>query len=69
MKKIIILIAFFGTLSFGFAQSKSTFFKAADNFFKANVSNGKVAYSKINAHPETLNMLIDLAESVSVSKK
>jgi len=68
MKNIIIVIAFFGTISLGFAQSTSEFFKSADAFFKTNVKNGKVAYSKINDNPEALNALVDLASSVSVSK-
>lgn len=68
MKKIIIITVFLGAFNFGFAQNTATFFKAADAFFKVNISNGKVAYSKINDNPEALNELIDLAESVSVSK-
>ena len=42
---------------------------ASDAFFKAHVSNGKVAYSKIKDNPEALNNLVDLAEEISVSKK
>lgn len=57
-----------GTVSFGFSQNTSEFFKTADAFFKANVANGKVAYSKINDNPEALNKLVTLAGSVSVSK-
>ncbi|WP_298892713.1 DUF547 domain-containing protein [uncultured Psychroserpens sp.] len=68
MKKIILILAFFGALSFGFAQSTSEFFKTADAFFKANVSNGKVAYSKINDNPEALHKLVSLTETISVSK-
>ncbi|MEH6535089.1 MAG: DUF547 domain-containing protein [Psychroserpens sp.] len=68
MKKIIILIAFFGAISFGFSQNASEYFKAANAFFNENVSNGKVAYSKIHNNPEALNKLVALAETVSVSK-
>jgi hypothetical protein len=64
----LVILTFFASLNFGFAQSPSTFFTAADTFFKENVSNGKVAYSKINDNPETLNKLVALAETVSVSK-
>nr|WP_321247121.1 DUF547 domain-containing protein [uncultured Psychroserpens sp.] len=65
--KLFILTLFAG-FSFGFAQNTSDFFTASDAFFKANVSNGKVAYSKINDNPEALNELVDLAATVSVSK-
>lgn len=46
----------------------NNFFAKADAFFKTIVSNGKVAYSKINDNQENLNSLLKLAESVSVSK-
>jgi len=52
----------------GFSQDMNKFFAKADAFFKTNVSNGKVAYSKINDNQENLNSLLKLAESVSVSK-
>lgn len=69
MKKIIVILTIvFGTAGVGFAQSASTFFKAADHFFKAHVSNGKVAYSKIHENPESLNELIALAKETKVSK-
>ncbi|PWH83492.1 DUF547 domain-containing protein [Algibacter marinivivus] len=68
MKKqfIIILIAL---VSFeGISQDLNTFFSKADAFFKANVSNGRVAYSKIHSNPESLNALLKIAEGISVSK-
>ena len=68
MKKqfIVILIAL---ISFeGISQDLNTFFSKADAFFKANVSNGRVAYSKIHAAPSQLNDLLGLAEGISVSK-
>nr|WP_321232153.1 DUF547 domain-containing protein [uncultured Psychroserpens sp.] len=68
MKKILIIITFFGSISFGFSQNTSAFFKAADAFFKVNVSNGKVDYATINENPDALNKLMSLAKSVSVSK-
>jgi len=68
MKNIILVIVFFGTVSFGFAQNLSDFFETADGFFKSNVSNGKVAYSKINENLETLDELVKMAETLSVSK-
>ncbi|GAA3616966.1 hypothetical protein GCM10022396_39290 [Flavivirga amylovorans] len=58
---------FFGSLSLS-AQGLNVFFEKADSFFKANVANGKVAYSKINANKEALNEVLKLAETVSVSK-
>ncbi|WP_298900532.1 DUF547 domain-containing protein [uncultured Psychroserpens sp.] len=68
MKYKLVILSFFASLNFGFSQSTSEFFKAADAFFKTNVSNGKVAYSKINNNKEALNTLATLAETVSVSK-
>lgn len=68
MKKqlIIVLIAF---ISFeGFSQDLNTFLSKADAFFKANVANGKVAYSKIHASQEELNTILKIAEGVSVTK-
>ncbi|MDO5985898.1 DUF547 domain-containing protein [Flavivirga amylovorans] len=68
MKNIsIIVLMFFGSLSLS-AQGLNVFFEKADSFFKANVANGKVAYSKINANKEALNEVLKLAETVSVSK-
>lgn len=68
MKKqlIIVLIAL---ISFeGFAQDLNTFFSKTDAFLKANVSNGKVAYSKIHANQDELNNVLKIAEGISVSK-
>lgn len=68
MKKqfIIILIAL---VSFeGISQDLNTFFSKTDAFFKANVSDGRVAYSKIHSNPESLHVLLKMAEGISVSK-
>lgn len=68
MKKqfIIILIAL---ISFeGISQDLNTFFSKADAFFNANVSNGRVAYTKIHTDQSSLNELLKIAESISVSK-
>ncbi|NMH87282.1 DUF547 domain-containing protein [Flavivirga algicola] len=68
MKNIsIIVLMFFASVSLS-AQDLSAFFKKADSFFKTNVTNGKVAYSKINANQEPLNEILKLAETISVSK-
>ncbi|WP_460217792.1 DUF547 domain-containing protein [Psychroserpens sp. MEBiC05023] len=69
MKKIIIItVFFFGTVNYGFTQNTSAFFKAADTFFKTNVSEGKVAYASIKSNPETLNELVNMVQDISVSK-
>ncbi len=68
MKKqfIIIIIAL---ISFeGFSQDLNTFLSKADAFFKANVSNGKVAYSNIHDNQEELNSILKIAEGISISK-
>lgn len=68
MKKQLIII-FVALISFeGISQDLNTFFSKADTFFKENVSNGKVAYSKIHKNTSLLNDLLSLAEGISVSK-
>lgn len=68
MKKIIFIITvFLGSVSVK-AQDLNTFFNKADAFFKANVANGKVAYSKIHDNQETLNNILKLAKGISVNK-
>lgn len=67
MKKyLLILLAFVGTNVQ--AQSLDTFFNQADAFFKANVKNGKVAYSDIHNNPDALNAVLDNAAKISVSE-
>lgn len=65
-----ILLLFFvlvlTTVTYG--QSTSEFFSASDAFLKANVKNGRVAYKKIKDNPSTLNKLLEMAKSISVSK-
>lgn len=68
MKKqiIIVLIAL---MSFeGFSQDLNTFLNKADAFFKANVTSGKVAYTKIHSNQDELKSVLKIAESISVSK-
>ena len=68
MKKIaIIIVVFFGSLSLS-AQNLNAFIEKADNFFKENVSNGKVAYSNIKSNTAPLEEALKLAEGISVSK-
>jgi hypothetical protein len=50
------------------AQNVSDFFSKADTFFAEYVKNGKVAYKTIKENPSSLNELVDLANSISVSK-
>jgi len=68
MKKqlIIVLIALISVE--GFSQDLNIFFSKADAFFKANVSNGKVAYSKIHSNQDELKNILRIAEGISVSK-
>ncbi|TBN05426.1 DUF547 domain-containing protein [Hyunsoonleella flava] len=68
MKKYILIIAFISTVFSAKAQDLTTFFKKADAFFKANVSNGKVAYDKIHANQAQLNEVLKIAENISVEK-
>ncbi|MGC1204176.1 MAG: DUF547 domain-containing protein [Flavobacteriaceae bacterium] len=68
MKNLVILISML-TISFSIkAQDLNAFFNAADVFFKANVNNGKVAYSKIHASQDELNSILKIAEGISVLK-
>ncbi len=68
MKKIVIItLVFFGSLSLS-AQNLNAFIEKADNFFKENVSNGKVAYSNIKSNTAPLEEALKLAEGISVSK-
>lgn len=68
MKNTLIIIAVLITTFSVKAQDINTFFKQADAFFKSNVSNGKVAYSKIHANQDELNAVLKTAEGISVSK-
>ncbi|RKE98415.1 DUF547 domain-containing protein [Ichthyenterobacterium magnum] len=67
MKSYILIIVFLVS-SLGFAQDMNTFFSKADSFFETNVSNGKVAYSKIHAKQDALNELLSLAKGIKVSE-
>lgn len=68
MKKIILLLT---TLVFtiqSFSQDVNIFFTKTDVFFKANVTNGKVAYAKIHKDQSNLNDLLHMAEKIKVIK-
>lgn len=67
MKKYILITALLITFK-GVAQDIDTFFSKTDAFLKANVANGKVAYSKIHANQDGLNALLDLVKSITASE-
>ena len=64
---IVVGVLFFGIFSVR-AQNLDTFFNKADAFFKAYVSNGKVAYGTIKKDQTALNEVLKIAESISVQK-
>jgi len=71
MKRIafILILVFFGSFS---AEAQNidieTFYKQADAFFKANVSNGKVAYDAIKKDETALNEVLKTAQNITVTK-
>ena len=68
MKKQIIVLVIILASTNGFSQDVNVFFNKANTFFKTYVSNGKVAYSKVNENQDGLNELLNIAEAISVSK-
>ncbi|MFS4454763.1 DUF547 domain-containing protein [Maribacter sp. 2304DJ31-5] len=66
MKKAITLI-FLTSLVFVQAQNTQEYFLKADRFFKANVTNGRVAYTDIKADPAPLHELLKKAKDITVS--
>lgn len=67
MKKYLVLILV--VIAFkGYSQDVNLFFEKANTFLNNNVSNGKVAYSKIHKNPDNLNTILKLAETISISK-
>lgn len=68
MKKPLLILALFLGIYSAKSQNIDTFFNQADEFFKVNVTNGKVAYDAIYKNPSTLNELLKIAESISVEK-
>ena len=69
MKKLIILAITLIGLSFSEskAQDLQSFFKDADSFFSAYISDGKVDYQAVIKSPELLNSLLETAKNVEVS--
>ena len=68
MKKRLVVLVIALLAVQGFSQDVNAFFNKTDAFFKANVSNGKVAYSKIHENQYELNDILRLAEGISVTK-
>ena len=67
MKRVLLFIGL-SLFSFSiFSQDLTCFFNKADVFFTANVSNGRVAYSKIHENQKTLNEVLDLAKNSVIS--
>ncbi len=66
--KNIIVIFFSLIIQFGFSQGTEDFFIQADAFFKTYVSDGRVNYSEIKKDPSSLDQLLDMASSISISK-
>ncbi len=71
MKKALlflkILVLVFAPFTYG--QDNSGFFAKADTFFKTYVRQGRVAYKDIKSDPVTLNELVTMAETISVSEE
>lgn len=68
MKKIIISITILLVAISVQAQNLNSFFNEADAFFKANVSNGRVAYDNIHKDPSQLKEVLKIAQGISISK-
>lgn len=67
MKNILFLFLLIsGSVS---AQSTSTFFDMADNFFERYVDNGKVRYAEIKQNTKPLNDLLNEAKKVKISSE
>jgi len=67
MKKyILMIITLVGTNLQ--AQNLTEFFTQSDAFFKSYVKNGKVAYANIHKNPDALNMVLAIAEKISVAE-
>lgn len=64
--KIVLLLIFLGSFTVK-AQQTDAFFKAADSFLKAHVTDGSVDYTAIKASPSGLNELVEMAENINVS--
>ncbi|MEO1010414.1 MAG: DUF547 domain-containing protein [Bacteroidota bacterium] len=69
MKNLILVSAIVLTSLFNVsAQDISTFFSDADVFFKTYVNDGRVDYKALKNDSSKLDMLITMAQGISVSK-
>ncbi len=68
-KRTIILVLALVGINLSFSQDTAEFFSKADIFFKTHVKNGRVDYGTIKANPSNLYSLLDLAQTILVSKK
>lgn len=66
-KNALTILIFFWTLTVVAAQDTSEFISRTDAFLKANVKNGLVDYKNIHGNPSELDMLLKMAEAISVS--
>ena len=62
----IYLLAFF-TFSLN-AQDVTSFFSKTDNFLNTYVENGAVAYKKIHSNPSELNEILNMIETLSITR-
>lgn len=69
MKKVALvsLLVLLFSISNVFSQQNASFFSKADVFLGTYVSDGKINYKAIKNNPESLNELMQLAKTVSVS--
>ena len=67
-KIISSLLLFLFIHSTQFGQSTTSFFDSTDAFLKSYVSKGKVNYAAIHENPQSLDLLLQQAKTLSVSK-
>ncbi len=65
-KKITFILLFI--TSIGWTQNITSFFKETDAFFKEYVQNGRVNYKAIKENPESLQKILAMTNSLSVTK-
>ena len=70
MKTKTIILALFSLLGFrpGAAQGTAEFFSKADTFFSTYVKNGLVDYEGIKANSATIDELLEIGKTITVSK-
>lgn len=68
MKRFLILTYFLTAGFLAYAQRADIFFNRADAFLKENVKSGKVNYAKIKEQPDELHQILELANTIDLSK-